>query len=186
MRKIEMFRYSISGSFGYWCYCDNVEMFRIGAAVMPNNPVSIKAPGITLHSEKYLWRQPKGILSNNSNIREEQSDDWQPTNDRVVKNEREEVVAELHHKGKYFLLKYQNQEIIITAKNKQYVFSVNDRQIAYMKRPNTTLVPLHLQQRYSSYDWINAFELLVDEISDELVCLIAAFPMLKFDYQQNL
>ena len=129
MKTLTMYRYSITGSFGYSCHLNDEEIIHISGAPLPNNPVHIFGHSVKFKSEMQsaLSRMPKSAQDN--------------AKERMITNEHNEIVAVLNRMSDSFSLVYQNRMISIVCTETRFVFTEAQRELAFITRAKDKSVP---------------------------------------------
>ncbi len=156
------YQFSVTGGFGYSFLRGNEEMVTVSSFVIPDPPVTIRGNGNVWESPYFDDTIIPGVSRH------------------IIDKKTKRVVCKITfiEHGRYRL----NDSVIVYCEKNKSVFYLDDQLIVRISqcREKRLPIPASLDQYY---DWLPYYEVSVfQNIDNELLMLICAFPMLKFAF----
>lgn len=176
MNTITMYRFALTGDFGYAAFREAKEIIRVSG--WAGGPVKISVGEHCFNSIYEAYDQPRGVFDSASQ---------EPAKDptiRVITDKAGELVARLYWKSTYYIMTVCGMEIEIRNNDRSYQFLVDGSPIAVIRQSASDKRDiLDWMKADCCYHWENMLELSCEaDLPEILVGLIFAFPMLRFDY----
>lgn len=180
MTSLTMYRYSVTGDFGYAGYINNKQIFRVSEAPLPDNPIKIQ-----IGSDFYRSTYTDGsVFRGGWVVKPVEAPAVEDPTVRFIKSAEGDLIAQLRWRDNHYMLFYGGMNVEIRNKERKYIFISDGNIIATIQKSDFDKqdVPYWLKNG-NSYTWENALELSYEEnLPEILIGFIFAFPMLRFDY----